>query len=183
MSPELLDPDKFGLQDCLKTKESDRYALGMVILEVLSGQVPFVGDRDVVVIRKIPEGKIPKRPGGTCFTNEVWGMLECCWAPKPQDRPGLEVVLRCLEKASASWTAPPHLIPSTANSSEGELLHQEDTLTTDVSWVSSPSLEAMSQPAQAPTTHGASAGRDNTQVQTFIRPPVSSSDSCTTMDH
>ena len=41
MSPELLDPGKFGLKDGCPTKESDCYALGMVIYEVLSGQAPF----------------------------------------------------------------------------------------------------------------------------------------------
>jgi len=41
MSLELLDPDQFGFKDSRSTKESDCYALGMVILEVLNGQVPF----------------------------------------------------------------------------------------------------------------------------------------------
>jgi serine/threonine protein kinase len=34
MSPELLDPDRFGLPDDRPTKQSDCYALGMVIYEV-----------------------------------------------------------------------------------------------------------------------------------------------------
>ena len=34
MSPELLDPDLFGTGDCRPTKQSDCYALGMVIYEV-----------------------------------------------------------------------------------------------------------------------------------------------------
>ena len=33
-SPELLDPEKFGAVDPRPTKESDRFALGMVIYEV-----------------------------------------------------------------------------------------------------------------------------------------------------
>jgi len=33
MSPELLDPERFGFSGC-PTCESDRYALGMVIYEV-----------------------------------------------------------------------------------------------------------------------------------------------------
>ena len=36
MSSELLDPGKFGLKDSRPTQESDYYALGMVIYEVLS---------------------------------------------------------------------------------------------------------------------------------------------------
>jgi hypothetical protein len=34
MSPELLDPKKFGASDPRPTKESDRFALAMVIYEV-----------------------------------------------------------------------------------------------------------------------------------------------------
>jgi len=34
MSPELLDPDRYGLPDSRPTKESDCYALGMVAYEV-----------------------------------------------------------------------------------------------------------------------------------------------------
>ena len=34
MSPELLDPDRFGIADCRPTKQSDCYALGMVVYEV-----------------------------------------------------------------------------------------------------------------------------------------------------
>ena len=34
MSPELLDPDRFGITDCRPTKQSDCYALGMVVYEV-----------------------------------------------------------------------------------------------------------------------------------------------------
>jgi hypothetical protein len=34
MSPELLDPDRFGAKDWRPTKQSDCYALGMVVYEV-----------------------------------------------------------------------------------------------------------------------------------------------------
>lgn len=46
MSPELLDPKKFNAPDPRPTKESDRFALGMVIYEVRVWLLasPFVGD-------------------------------------------------------------------------------------------------------------------------------------------
>jgi len=38
MSPELLDPDRFGI-NCRPTKQSDCYALGMVVYEVRADAV------------------------------------------------------------------------------------------------------------------------------------------------
>jgi serine/threonine protein kinase len=46
------------------TKESDCYALGMVIYEVLSGQAPFASFKDFIVMRKVIEGERPGRPEG-----------------------------------------------------------------------------------------------------------------------
>ena len=106
MSPELLDPDKFGLKNSRRTKESDFYALGMVILEVLSGRSPFSGYVDLVVTKKVIEGERPGRPQGAeevWFTDDLWGMLERCWSPHPKDRPDLEAVLECLERVSTVW--------------------------------------------------------------------------------
>ena len=41
MSPELFDPENFGLKGGRPTKHSDRHALGMLIYEVPSGHLPF----------------------------------------------------------------------------------------------------------------------------------------------
>ena len=64
MSPELLDLVQFGGKNSRPTKESDCYALGMVVLEVLTGKAPFSGCNNLVVMRKIIEGKHPDRPNG-----------------------------------------------------------------------------------------------------------------------
>ncbi|KAF9642812.1 kinase-like protein [Thelephora ganbajun] len=107
MSPELLDPNRFGFEDCQPTKESDCYALGMVILEVLSGQVPFTRDcSDLMVMKKVIEGEHPGGPSGAegaWFTDGLWGMLERCWSAQPTDRLAIEAVLEHLEQASTTW--------------------------------------------------------------------------------
>lgn len=107
MSPELFDPEEFGLKDGRQTKHSDCYALGMVIYEVLSGQVPFSWRHDYAIIGGIIKGERPRRPRGAVgawFTDDIWSILECCWKPRPADRPNIKEVFRCLEKVSRSWT-------------------------------------------------------------------------------
>ena len=103
MSPELFYPDKSGLKDTRPTKQSDCYALGMVIYEVLSGQVPFTPFHYCIVIRKVIEGERPTRPNGRegeWFTDDLWQTLDRCWATEPQQRPSAGVVLECLERVS-----------------------------------------------------------------------------------
>jgi hypothetical protein len=100
MSPELLYPQRFGLKDSRPTKESDCYALGMVVYEVLSGHVPFAKYQDLVVLGKVIEGERPIRPSGVegaSFTDDLWGILGLCWSALPKDRLAVKVVLEYLE--------------------------------------------------------------------------------------
>ena len=103
MSPELLNPAQFGFPHGQPTKESDCYALGMVILEVLSGQVPFTHDSSWVVMQKVLKGEHPERPEGELFMDELWGMLELCWATQPESRPSVGSVLRYFVQVSGAW--------------------------------------------------------------------------------
>ena len=109
MSPELLDPDHFGIKDGRPTKESDSYALGMVILEVLSGHAPFNLFRDVIVMRIVLEGKRPERPNGpegVWFTDDLWQILTLCWDSQRKNRPTIEAILVFLEGVSGAWKPP-----------------------------------------------------------------------------
>jgi serine/threonine protein kinase len=113
MSPELLHPNQFGLKDSRPTKESDCYALGMVTYEVLGGKPPFAASADFIVVRKVTDGERPERPEGAqglWFTDDLWGMLNRCWAMQPKSRPGIEAVFECLEQVSKAWKPPPQQV-------------------------------------------------------------------------
>ena len=102
MSPELIYPEGFGLDKTRPTKESDCYALGMVIYEVLSGRTPFAPSRAPLVIQKVLQGERPARPrgeGGALFTDGIWRTLELCWKHIPGERTSARAVLPCLEEA------------------------------------------------------------------------------------
>ena len=99
MSPELLDPGRFGLTEGHSTKESDCYALGMTIYEVLGGETPFAPP----AFFKILNGQCPERPqgkGGALFTDDLWRILGLCWEYQPGERTNAKVVLQCLERTS-----------------------------------------------------------------------------------
>jgi len=113
MSPELLHPEHFGFKQSRPTKKSDCYALGMVILEVLTGEPPFARYKDFIVMRKVIEGERPERPERAGFTDDLWRTLEKCWSPQPYNRPTIEAVLESLGQVS-DWQ------PPTPSGEEGE---------------------------------------------------------------
>ena len=109
MSPELLDPDQFESSDGRPTRESDCYALGMVIYEVLSGKAPFASLKEFIVMRKVLEGERPSMSEGVegaRFTDGLRTTLNLCWATRPEIRPSIEAVLKCLLQVSGTWVPP-----------------------------------------------------------------------------
>ena len=150
MSPELFDPEAFNLKDSRQTKYSDCYALGMVIYEVLSGQLPFFRHHGYAVVVKILKGERPGRPQGVegrWFTDEIWSTLEHCWKPNPGDRPSIKWVLHCLEEGSRSWTPPEKLAYLPETNTPAYNSNQSAEESTDESGTSPPSQTVSSQPS------------------------------------
>ena len=76
MSPELIYPEQFGLEESSPTKLSDCYALGMVIYEIITGNVPFHEQAAPAVSVKVTKGERPTR--GAKFTDSLWVVVEWC---------------------------------------------------------------------------------------------------------
>ena len=99
-SPEFYHPEKFGFPTRDPTRESDCYALGMVVYEILSGCRPFGADNSFDILRKVLEGERPERPQGEAgnrFNNDIWDVVERCWRTEPKERASARDVLLCLK--------------------------------------------------------------------------------------
>lgn len=105
MSPELIDPERFGSETNRRTNSSDCYALGMVIYETISGHLPFHKYSDLSVFQRVLEGRRP--PRGRGFADSLWEMLQRCWEPRPDARPMVKEVLQCLERVPGATSPGP----------------------------------------------------------------------------
>jgi hypothetical protein len=71
---------------------------------MFSGEIPFYEDRsDMRVILGLIDGLRPSRPeGDSCrirgLTDEVWNLIETCWAEDPSQRPTATQVVERLRK-------------------------------------------------------------------------------------
>ncbi|EUC58611.1 tyrosine kinase catalytic domain protein [Rhizoctonia solani AG-3 Rhs1AP] len=95
-APELFEADD---EDPANTKGSDIYALGMTILEAISGRPPWYWiTRDVSIIRQVcsPRNRhkrpVDEIPVGSRDGDKLWNLLVSCWSFEPNARPtALEV--------------------------------------------------------------------------------------------
>ncbi|KAG8686276.1 hypothetical protein FRC08_012648, partial [Ceratobasidium sp. 394] len=89
-APELLAEAPYSL-------EADVYALGMTILEVITGTVPYHTLKDLAVITAVTQKRHPARPqesipSASTDGNTLWSLLCSCWAYEPKSRPTAEAV-------------------------------------------------------------------------------------------
>ncbi|KAF9790534.1 kinase-like domain-containing protein, partial [Thelephora terrestris] len=116
MSPELLDPEGFN-SNGRSTRESDCYALGMVIYEVLTGLRPFHDMHDRTFIGPVTRGKRPEKPReaeSLGFSDTIWGLVQSCWSKDIAARPTARELLDHLSIASPTWR-PPTVYPATVD--------------------------------------------------------------------
>ena len=113
--------ETLGTSECLTPP--GYYHHPLVIHFVPSGNLPEYlkkhpdADRLILagVISKGLEGQHPGRPRGPQggrFPDGVWEMPGHCWENQPNDRPGLNTVLHCLQDVAPQWTPPPTQKPT-----------------------------------------------------------------------
>lgn len=76
------------------SKEADVYSFGSIMLQVLSGKVPYYYiKQQMQIIMMVVDGKKPRRPEEPKIAEEHWSMIESCWGPY-NVRPTVEDLLR-----------------------------------------------------------------------------------------
>ncbi|CAE6534909.1 unnamed protein product [Rhizoctonia solani] len=98
-APELL------LEQSSKSRKSDIYALGMTILEIFTGTIPYPQIRwDFQVMKMVEKGVLPIRPADQLVDderdNQVWDLIVKCWYGKPSARPSARTVVESLASIS-----------------------------------------------------------------------------------
>ncbi|QRV97875.1 Serine/threonine-protein kinase [Ceratobasidium sp. AG-Ba] len=100
MAPEMFIDDNPILQT-----PSDVWGWAMTALELISGQAPYYHNKQThTIILDIRLNKRPQRAKYADFDkyalkpDEMWALLEKCWATEPEDRPTIDEVLIALKK-------------------------------------------------------------------------------------
>ncbi|CAE7229955.1 unnamed protein product [Rhizoctonia solani] len=97
VAPEMIDDDTPK-----RTTQSDVYALGMTMLEIFTGDVPYPDRReDYAVMKVVMRGILPPRPAQYLSTDELgnrtWKLISDCWNRNPHERPSAGRVLEVLK--------------------------------------------------------------------------------------
>ncbi|KAG9078186.1 hypothetical protein FS749_009843 [Ceratobasidium sp. UAMH 11750] len=113
-APEILDE-----REVKQSEKADVYALGMTILEIITGKVPYSYINNIVVIIKaIAFNQIPRRPEESIPSNSqhgdtLWSLLQSCWEFEPEKRPGAAEVAEIMKGVTREG-----LMPAPAESAE-----------------------------------------------------------------
>lgn len=113
MAPELV------LQGERSSFASDVYALACVCLEIYSQKRPFAAMNDAQIIAQLMKDLRPARiamKSGREIPDDVWELIEKCWATDPEARPTMSEVVSYASRLSAPVEEPSELGPSQSSS-------------------------------------------------------------------
>ncbi|KAG1750871.1 kinase-like domain-containing protein [Suillus lakei] len=96
-APELLSGD----ESAAATTRSDMYSFGSIMLQVLTGNVPWCHmTNETAVLLKVIGGNIQPYPDDVCGTaGRHWNFMTRCWSMTSTDRPPAEEAVRFVDRA------------------------------------------------------------------------------------
>lgn len=84
-----------------KSRESDVFAFGMLMLQAFTEREPWYGCNEFAVINHVCSGRVPKRPPGNGllhgFSDAWWATCCNCWEFLPSDRPSSRQIVDLLQ--------------------------------------------------------------------------------------
>ncbi|KAG8895742.1 hypothetical protein FRB99_000377, partial [Tulasnella sp. 403] len=108
MSPELLFH-----ADAQRTLESDIWALGCVILVILTDEAPYSSSKfDSNVILKVANGELPANIDDISAPPAVIDLLLACWQQEPERRPTASHIVEVLSKITITGETQPAITRS-----------------------------------------------------------------------
>ncbi|KAF9244248.1 kinase-like domain-containing protein [Melanogaster broomeanus] len=110
-APEVLNlntEDEENLSRVLPTPQSDIYSFGRIMLQVLTGKIPFYYiQRHEAVLLVISKGDIPRRPDFSVTTAPQWEFIQRCWSTtydgqlRPSGKEIVKFISRMLENTGS----------------------------------------------------------------------------------
>ncbi|KAG1789597.1 kinase-like domain-containing protein [Suillus plorans] len=97
--PQLFDVQKGEINPCIPTEQTDIYSIGSVLLQLLTGSIPYYDVKDNIrVLVLSSRGVKPKCPPETNITSAQWSFIQRCWSPPGlASRPTIEEMEECIE--------------------------------------------------------------------------------------
>ncbi|KDQ10453.1 hypothetical protein BOTBODRAFT_178117 [Botryobasidium botryosum FD-172 SS1] len=93
-------------EDARRTKETDCFAYGRVMLELFTGQIPFsyLSECTYSLYIIVSKGEFPERPLGKevvarGLDDAMWEFMKSCWSIDPVQRPSAAAIVNCLKAA------------------------------------------------------------------------------------
>ncbi|KAJ8516304.1 hypothetical protein ONZ45_g6390 [Pleurotus djamor] len=85
------------------TTSNDIYSFGSVMLEILSGRIPYhYIPNDARVVVELHRGKKPRRPADSFVTDAQWAFIQRCWGEESEERPTIDEVILALKELHKS---------------------------------------------------------------------------------
>ncbi|KAG1735636.1 kinase-like domain-containing protein [Suillus paluster] len=83
--------------------QSDIYCFGSIMLQVLTGNVPWLRlNNEFVIWLKVVEGEMHPRPDD-CVTDQQWNFMTRCWSKTPIERSSAQEALQFVDSELALY--------------------------------------------------------------------------------